>query len=103
MAYRADGTVIKALHRAITGCRLSPLTVSRIVWSILTALSWFMSKALTTLMSRRLPLPSWAKPTGKADERYEFSSIDIAALDQDMFDYWADLDVVTGSRKHERR
>ena len=68
------------------------------MWSILTALFVvYVEGAYNPNVPSFTVTELGTKPTGKADERYEFSSIDIAALDQDMFDYWADLDVVTGS------
>ena len=98
LAYRPDGTVIKALH-------------PRNHWMPLVAADGTKDPVVAEDGSFLIyvegaynpNVPSFSvtelgtKPTGKADERYEFSSIDIAAFDGDMFDYWIDLDVITGS------
>ncbi|MBT1160863.1 alpha-mannosidase [Bifidobacterium sp. SO1] len=98
LAYRADGTVIKALHPRNHWMPLVKAdgTRDRVVnpdGSFVIYVEGAYNPNVPSFTVTELG----TKPTGKADERYEFSSIDIAALDQDMFDYWADLDVITGS------
>ena len=98
MAYRADGTVIKALHPRNHWMPLvSADGVKDRVVNPDGSFVVYVEGAYNPNVPSFTVTELGTKPTGKADERYEFSSIDIAALDQDMFDYWADLDVVTGS------
>ncbi|KAA8815751.1 alpha-mannosidase [Bifidobacterium callitrichos] len=98
LAYRADGTVIKALHPRNHWMPLIKAdgTRDRVVnpdGSFVIYVEGAYNPNVPSFTVTELG----TRPTGKADERYEFGSIDIAALDQDMFDYWADLDVITGS------
>ena len=101
LAYRPDGTVIKALHPRNHWMPLvkDDGTRDRVIAED-GSFTLYIEGAYNPNVPSFSVTELGTKPTGKADERYEFSSIDIAALDRDMLDYWIDLDVITGAIEH---
>ncbi|RBP98538.1 alpha-mannosidase [Bifidobacterium aemilianum] len=98
MVYRPDGTVIKALHprnfwMPLVDTEGNPDSVVQDDGSFTIYVEGAYNPNIPSFTVTELG----TKPTGKADERYEFRSIDITALDRKMQDYWVDLDVVSSA------
>ncbi|BDR53244.1 alpha-mannosidase [Bombiscardovia nodaiensis] len=101
LVYRPDGTVIKAAH-------------PRNYWVPLVSSAGQPDRAIDAEGGFTLyveaaynpNVPSFTvtelgnEPTGKADERYDFESVDVAEYDQAVHEYWVDLDVVSGAVEH---
>ena len=103
LAYRPDGTVIKALHP-----RNHWMPLVRDDGGPDPVIADDGSFTLYIEAAYNPNVPSFSvtelgtKPTGKADERYEFGSVDVTVLDRDMLDFWVDLDVITSAIENMR-
>ncbi|MEK0306836.1 alpha-mannosidase [Bifidobacterium favimelis] len=98
MVYRPDGTAIKAIH-------------PRNQWIPFVGADGRRDRAvgddgaftLYVEAAYNPNVPSFTVtqlgkgPTGRADQRYEFHSVDLCEYRQDLHEYWVDLDVVSGA------
>ena len=98
MVYRPDGSVIKAIH-------------PRNYWIPLVddqgkadqvvdhdgAFTVYVEAAYNPNVPSFTVTSLGDAPTGKADERYVFESVQIAEYDHEVHEYWIDLDIVSGA------